>query len=251
LGGIGERVGFRSSAGRLFYTKQIPYRRDLHHATRLWQLASASPKELPLAALMPTLFPSKADVAAVDALLRDADVLSSESFVALAPGSVWKTKRWPSYDALARTIAENALLSMHRVAVIGGGGDSELATAISDQLLAAGAKPAIDATGKLSLLASANLISRAVALVTNDSSPLHLASAMSTPTIALFGPTVPGFGFGPLAPKHAILGMEQLVCRPCNAHGPQSCPLGHWKCMRELSASVVAESLVQIQSALQ
>ena len=169
LGGIGERVGFRSSAGRLFYTKQIPYRRDLHHATRLWQLASASPKELPVNSLRPSLFPSAADVASVDALLNDAGVLFRDSFVALAPGSVWKTKRWPSYDILARTIAEDALLCAHRVVVIGGPGDNELAAAINEQLLSVGAKPAINATGKLSLLASANLISRAVALVTNDS----------------------------------------------------------------------------------
>ena len=60
---------------------------------------------------------------------------------------------------------------------------------------------AVDATGTLSLLASAELIGRCAVLVTNDSAPLHLASAMGTPTVAIFGPTVPEFGFGPLAPS--------------------------------------------------
>src|SRR5438034_316720 len=78
---------------------------------------------------------------------------------------------------------------------------------------------AIDATGRLSLLASAELIGRTIALVTNDSAPQHLASAMGTPTITIFGPTVPEFGFGPLAPRSITIGHHQLACRPCDRHG--------------------------------
>ncbi|MDQ6612510.1 MAG: glycosyltransferase family 9 protein, partial [Gemmatimonadota bacterium] len=182
LGGVTERVGFSTSAARLFYTKQVLYRRDLHHATRLWQLASPTIQELPAAALRPSLFPDSAEIGSVGALLRDSGVAERESFIALAPGSVWATKRWPSYAALAKNIAEHRQLGVHRVVVIGGAADRNLATAIDDELRAAGAPGAIDATGKLSLLASANLISRSVALVTNDSLPLHLASAVGTPT---------------------------------------------------------------------
>jgi ADP-heptose:LPS heptosyltransferase len=69
--------------------------------------------------------------------------------------------------------------------------------ALADEIVAA-CPPgrALDATGRLSLLASAELIRRARLLVTNDSAPLHLASAVGTPTLAVFGPTVPAFGFG-------------------------------------------------------
>ncbi len=99
---------------------------------------------------------------------------------------------------------------------------------------------AIDATGKLSLLASADLIGRAALLVTNDSAPQHLASAMNTPTVTVFGPTVPAFGFGPLADRSAVAGIDALACRPCDRHGPQKCPLGHWRCMREITPDIVA-----------
>jgi len=99
---------------------------------------------------------------------------------------------------------------------------------------------AVDATGRLSLLASAELIGRASLLVSNDSAPLHLASAMNTPTIAIFGPTVPDFGFGPLADRALIAGHPELACRPCDRHGPQRCPLGHWRCMREITPVAVA-----------
>ena len=136
----------------------------------------------------------------------------------------------PRYAALAFEIDGH-------IAIVGSSADRELAGEIAG---AAGTR-AIDCTGKLSLLASAELIGRARVLVTNDSSPLHLASAMATPTVAIFGPTVPEFGFGPLAPRSVVLGIMTLACRPCDRHGPQRCPLGHWRCMREITARQVAE----------
>jgi heptosyltransferase-2 len=151
--------------------------------------------------------------------------------VALAPGSVWATKRWPYYPELAQILADEA-----RIVVVGSAADSPLARAV-----AVAAPGVIDTTGQLSLLASAELIRRCGVLVTNDSAPMHLASAMGTPTVAVFGPTVPEFGFGPLAPRASVVGHDTLPCRPCDRHGPQRCPLGHHRCMRELQPSLVAE----------
>ncbi|MBA3405540.1 MAG: glycosyltransferase family 9 protein, partial [Gemmatimonadaceae bacterium] len=106
----------------------------------------------------------------------------------------------------------------------------------------------INGAGALGILASAELLRRAAALVTNDSAPQHLASAMATPTIAVFGPTVPEFGFGPLAPRSTTAGHPSLACRPCDKHGPERCPLGHWRCMRDLSAGTVFDLLEQTVS---
>jgi heptosyltransferase-2 len=144
---------------------------------------------------------------------------------------VWATKRWPGFRELA-----HALSTDHRVVVIGADADRDLAA----EIMAATSGRAIDATGRLSLLASAELIRRSALLVTNDSLPLHLASAMNTPTVAVFGPTVPEFGFGPLATKSAVAGVSELACRPCDRHGPRKCPLGHWRCMREITPTTVA-----------
>ena len=246
LAGVPERVGFNTSAARLFYTRRVIYRRDLHHATRLWQLGNTTANEVPNAALQPSLNPSAEDIAAVDALLEANGAARDVAMLALAPGSVWATKRWPSFDALAGEIAQHPLLSQHRVAIIGTDADCELANAIVAKVAEYGGLPPIDATGRLSLLASANLISRAAAIVSNDSAPLHLASAMKTPTVALFGPTVPTLGFGPLAPEHRVPGVDHLLCRPCHAHGPQACPLGHWKCMRELAPALVSKLLTEL-----
>ena len=231
LARIPERVGFNTSAGRALYTKRVPYRDDLHHAARLLMLARPNGREPTPDELRPSLAPGPAERAAVDALLEHNGVLGGERLVALAPGSVWGTKRWPYYPELAQLLAPHA-----RVVVLGSREDAVLAGAIT-----AAEPTAIDATGALSLLASAELIRRCGVVVTNDSAPLHLASAMGTPTVAIFGPTVPDFGFGPLAPRASVVGEDTLPCRPCDRHGPQECPLGHHRCMRGLTPALVAE----------
>jgi heptosyltransferase-2 len=129
--------------------------------------------------------------------------------------------------------------------VVGGPGEGNLAREI---VAAAPAGSVLDATGRLSLLASVDLIRRTRVLVTNDSSPLHMASAVGTPTVAIFGPTVPAFGFGPLAPGSEVVEHNLLACRPCHHHGPDTCPLGHFKCMREIPAVRIAERVSALLS---
>jgi heptosyltransferase-2 len=231
LAGIPVRIGFDTSAGKLLYTTRVPYRDDLHHAARLLMLGRPNGREPTADELRPSLAPGDEERAAVDALLARHGVKAGEQMVALAPGSVWGTKRWTYYPELAQLLARHA-----RVVIIGSRSDAPLA----DAVLAA-EPTAIDAAGELSLLASAELIGRCGAVVTNDSAPLHLASAMGTPTVAIFGPTVPDFGFGPLAPRASVVGEDTLPCRPCDRHGPQHCPLGHHRCMRDLAPALVAE----------
>jgi heptosyltransferase-2 len=236
--GARERIGFASSTGRALYTKQIPYRPDRHHAERLWSLSMSDCADPPSRdQIRPHLYPTDEDRRRIDALLRQSGGATDESFVALAPGSAWGTKRWPYYQDLAKKLTDE-----FKVAVIGSKADS----AVAAQII--GAVPegsAIDGTG-LPLLASAELIGRARAIVTNDSAPQHLASAMGTPTLTIYGPTVPEFGFGPIAERHAVAGHETLSCRPCHRHGPQSCPLGHWRCMRELTPEYISSLLTEV-----
>jgi heptosyltransferase II len=235
--GARERIGFTSSTGRVLYTTQVPYRPDWHHSQRLWSLAVLGRGDPPSRdQIRPRLYPSDEERRRVDVLLREGGSADAP-FVALAPGSAWGTKRWPYYVELARTLAEDS-----RIAVIGSRDDAAVAADIIG-VLPPGA--AINGIG-LPLLASAELIGRAQAIITNDSAPQHLASAMGTPTLTIFGPTVPEFGFGPIAARHAVAGHESLSCRPCHRHGPRSCPLGHWRCMRELTPEYVSSLLTEV-----
>jgi len=228
---IPERIGFGTSAGRWFYTSRVGPIENTHHAARLLALGMRDPlRVVHTAEIRPRLYPGERERVAVDDVLGT-NVMSDEPLIVMAPGSVWATKRWPYFPALATALRDSG-----RIVVVGTEADRPLAL----EIVAATKGQAIDATGRLSLLASAELIGRSALLVTNDSAPLHLASAMNTPTVAVFGPTVPEFGFGPLAERSAVAGHELLSCRPCDRHGPQRCPLGHWRCMREITPDGVA-----------
>ena len=96
-----------------------------------------------------------------------------------------------------------------------------------------------NAAGALSLRGTAALLEQAAMLVTNDSAPLHLAAAVAIPTVAIFGPTVPAFGFGPRGPDDLVVEVTGLACRPCSSHGPAVCPLGHHRCMQEVPVAQV------------
>jgi heptosyltransferase-2 len=126
--------------------------------------------------------------------------------------------------------------------IVGGREDAPLADAVA----AAAPNRAYSAAGVLGLRASAALIARAAVLVTNDSAPLHLATAVGTPIVALFGPTVPAFGFGPRGAHDRVIEHPSLACRPCSAHGPRVCPLGHHRCMRELPVESVAAAVAAV-----
>jgi heptosyltransferase-2 len=244
--GVSRRVGFGTSAGRALYNVRVEYRDDLHHAARLLRLAK--PDALPTAAeIRPRLYPGIPERGTVDRFLALHDALSDAPLVALAPASVWGTKSWPYYGELARELAGHA-----RIVVLGSQDDAPLAAQVCAAAVGIardGAPGAVSAAGVFTLLGSAELIRRCSVLVTNDSAPQHLASAVDTPTITIFGPTVPAFGFGPLAKGSSTVGIDALTCRPCDRHGPRRCPLGHWRCMRDLGARDVAARVLDILSA--
>lgn len=228
LAGIAERIGFADAPAAITYTTRVPRPRGGHEVERLLALAAE-----PSAPAAPSLGLTDADRAAADAWLAERGI--GAGFVALAPGSIWATKRWPYYAELAAALDRP-------VVVIGGAGDVALAEAI----VAAVPGRAWNAAGALPLRVSAAVLERADALVTNDSAPLHLAGAVGTPVVAVFGPTVPALGFGPRGAGDQVVEHPALACRPCSAHGPKVCPLGHHRCMNEITVARVLEALAAV-----
>jgi len=227
LARIPVRIGFHDG-WPFFYTEVRRHPAEGHEVDRLLALA-----EEPSAAYAPSLHPTAEDERAAAAFLAGAGIGEGARFVAIAPGSIWGTKRWPHYRALARRLAGVP------VVVVGGPEDAGLGEEIVG---------AVNACGKLTLRQSAALIGRAELLVTNDSAPLHIATAMGTPIVAVFGPTLPEFGFGPLRSGDVALGVDGLDCRPCSRHGPPRCPLGHHRCMRDLAPDVVATAIEEARA---
>ncbi|MDP1677156.1 MAG: lipopolysaccharide heptosyltransferase II [Bacteroidota bacterium] len=237
LSGIKNRISFSTSSGSLFYNHIVHYEKSKHEIER--NLSLITPLDITVQQKeFPSLYPSTADNIVIDKFLFDMEILEHHSMIAIAPGSVWKTKRW-----LLERFSELSLMlasAGYEIVIIGGKEDSELGRAIIET---AKHKSIHDATGKFSLLQSAELIRRCKTLVTNDSAPLHIGVAMRTPIVAIFGATVPEFGFGPYGKNDIVVETKNLPCRPCAIHGGNECPIGTFVCMKNIEAGVVAEKV--------
>jgi heptosyltransferase-2 len=233
LAGVPRRVGFHDGWPSL-YTGVRRRPQTGHAIDRLLALADATPQHQ----TPPTLELTLRDRQVAEAFLRRDGIEPGVPFVALAPGSIWGSKRWPYFPDLAAHLVQRV-----PVVALGSADDRWLGDFM---WLFAGdwlAHPLAMAFGALTLRESAAVIARAAVLVTNDSAPLHLAQAVGTPTVAVFGPTIPEFGFGPRGPRDVALGIGGLPCRPCSRHGPRTCPLGHHRCMSDLSMGEVMHAI--------
>jgi lipopolysaccharide heptosyltransferase II len=154
--------------------------------------------------------------------------------VALAPGAAHATKRWPleHWGRLIDRLVQNGF----GVALVGGPADAARAATL------AGSPAVANAAGRLGLQGSAALLRRAAAAVSGDTGVMHMATAVRTPVVALFGPTVRAFGFAPYSDRSRVVEL-QLSCRPCSSQGGPRCPLGHHRCMVEMAPDLVYDTL--------
>lgn len=227
LAGIEHRIGFRTSAARWLYTDRRAGSGD-HEIERLCSLTRGERFPQPCVSVTPH------DAREADEALARAGI--GRDFVVIAPGSRQPTKRWPYYPALADRLTKTV-----DVVVLGDENDYRTCRHI-----VADRHRAANLAGTLSIRASAVVIHRAHIVICNDSVALHLAGAMGTPVLAIFGPTDPSLGFGPRGTQDLTLGVRHLPCRPCSLHGGRRCPLHHHKCMVDLAVDTVADAAITL-----
>lgn len=167
--------------------------------------------------------------------------LTEKQFLAVAMGAQFATKQLP-VDLLVRCLAP----INQPIVLLGGGMDSERASAVVKALPTA---TIVDLTGKLSLLQSTDITAKASVLLTSDTGLMHLASAMNTPIVSVWGNTVPDFGMYPYFPgnqkQFSIYEVPNLSCRPCSKIGYQSCPKKHFKCMELQDVAAIRKDVIE------
>ena len=239
LAGIKLRIGFSTSAGSFLFTNKVKHESQKHEILR--NLGLLKPLGIDPAYEPPLLYPSAKDRMVVEQLLGTAFPShgSGKAMVAVAPGSVWNTKRWPE-EYFGRLIGQ-LRGDGRKVVLLGGSEDSDLC-----ERLRAGNREVFNAAGKLTVLQSADLIRRSDVLVSNDSAPMHLGVSMGTPVLAIFGATVPEFGFAPVGEQNRIHQTDGLACRPCSIHGGDRCPIGTFECMLRITPEQVFQTVVEM-----
>ncbi|MBN1384674.1 MAG: lipopolysaccharide heptosyltransferase II [Elusimicrobia bacterium] len=155
-----------------------------------------------------------------------------ENCIGICPVAVWKTKRWPAGNFIEFG-KKKAAESDCEILIFGGKNDSEYCECIKDKI----GKKARNLCG-LSLQETASAVKRCRFLLTNDTGIMHIAEALKVPVVAVFGPTVEEFGFYPQSDKSKVISKKYL-CKPCTTKGSDRCPVGDFKCMKEISIEEV------------
>lgn len=230
LTGAPIRRGYDNSAAAFLYNEKIHYDKNKHEVEKL---LSFVPKDEGKRYEI-ELFPTELEREKVDGILKNV----AKKIVVVAPGSKWFTKKWP-LEYFKQVIVELEKREDVTVVVIGGKEEMLLNIPL--------AKNSIDLRGKTTLLELAEVIRRADIVLTNDSSPIHIASAFpNVKILALFGPTVEKFGFFPWSKNSEVFQVEGLGCRPCSIHGGDSCPKKHFKCMLDIKPETIIERIEKI-----
>lgn len=235
IAGIPQRTGLRGEFryGLINDMRPIEWTRARPMVERLCALGLDPGESLPARLPEPRL---SIDRDAQQAVARALGIRLDRPVAALLPGAEHgPTKRWPP-----RYFAEVAhRLSGEGFAVwlLGSPKDAELGDAIRSQSHGA----AVNLCGRTRLVDAIDLLGAASVAVSNDSGLLHVAAAVGTPVVAMYGSSSPVYT-PPLTERRRILYLS-LECSPCFA---PECPLGHRRCLMELKPEQVFEAAMSV-----
>lgn len=229
------KIGFDKNPFSFLFTHSVLHQfseKGQHEIDRNHQLLSSL---FLTKVAMPKLYPTASDELAVSSYQQT-------PYLCIAPASVWFTKQF-SIEKWVDLI--NELPFKGPIYLIGGPDDKLLCDQILQKI---NRKLVVNLAGRLSFLASAALQKKAVLNYVNDSAPMHFASAVNAPVVAVYCSTLPNFGFGPLSDRSFIVQTnEALACRPCGIHGKKQCPLKHFDCAKTIKMDQLIAPLLQVE----
>ncbi len=227
------KIGFNKNPFSFLFThsiKHLEIEAGMHEINRNHQLIQVWG---PIVLVPPKLYPSAKD-------LESIQKYQDQPYVCIAPASVWYTKQYP-LSAWVKFL--QALPFDGPIYILGGAGDR----IIGEKMMKSAHKQLINLAGEIGFLASAALQAKAVLNYVNDSAPMHFASAMNAPVVAIYCSTIPAFGYGPLSEQSFIVQtQENLACRPCGLHGKKKCPLTHFNCAHSIQIQELISPLLQV-----
>jgi ADP-heptose:LPS heptosyltransferase len=183
-----------------------------------------------------TSFGIKNDAAGLDYFIPEKDIFNlktlpenyQKNYVVYAIGGQHETKKLPlkKMIELCQTIQKPLIL-------IGGKEDFEQGEQLVSELQ--GKKITLNLCGKLNLNQSASIVEQSDLVYTHDTGMMHVAAALKKNIISIWGNTVTALGMYPYQTNFEVIENKDLHCRPCSKIGYNKCPLGHFRCMNDLS----------------
>ncbi len=184
----------------------------------------------------PRWFPGQEAKRQADALLAKAGVGPQEKMIVFHPTSRWMFKSWDASHC-ARLADRLSRESEMRVVLTCGPEEKELKKI--RQILQGMREPVVDLSGKTTLGALGGVLARAQAFIGVDTAPMHMASALNVPVLALFGPSDP-VQWAPRGPRNRVL-TQRWACQPCQRDGCMGSKVS--QCLTDMSAETVADAV--------
>jgi heptosyltransferase-2 len=239
LAGIPRRVGYLTEARRLLFTHPVPRpsgSAGRHQAEHYLGIVRALGGDGAPSLRLPVTAEARERG---ERLLRDHGVGPADLCVALSPGSVYgSAKRWPAERFAA---VADALVDQCGARILLIGSDEE--RPILEQVAARMRRPAVNLGGRTELSALVGVLERVRWLLSNDTGAMHIAAAMGTPVLAIFGPT-DAEATGPLG-RHTRIVRESVPCSPCLL---RECPIDH-RCMTRVTVDKVLQHALELLEA--
>lgn len=161
-------------------------------------------------------------------ILKEYVLHDKSNFICIVPGAKHFTKTYPAeyYIELINKFDS----SKYSILLIGKSNDR---TSI-DKIKAGTGKNVYDLCDKFTIPELAELMKKCELVISGDTGPMHIAEAVGAPLIMIAGSSVREFGFYPQSDNSSVIENTGLKCRPCSHVGRESCPKGHFKCMKEI-----------------
>ncbi|MDZ4727234.1 MAG: lipopolysaccharide heptosyltransferase II [Leptospira sp.] len=245
------RIGYKQSGFSFLHTKKI-LRPVIgpHEVHKLFSLLYDSENDFPKGRdQRPFLYPGEVEITNFNHKASELKILP-KSYIIIAPSSLWETKRMPE-EKFVSVMSHILRKRSETIVLVGSKSDTAIEEKIFGLLKTEPLKPkerirVHSLIGKTSLGDLAVWIQNSSAIITNDSSPVHYASAFDIPTVMIYGATIPGFGYSSLSTKHKLIEIENLNCRPCGIHGGKICPKSHFKCMLDQDPLKIFKALEEV-----
>jgi len=219
--GVRETYGFDNSSFKYAYKNIVKYKQTDHEVQRNLELIGEDTKDKSWK-ISPEIIIAETEKEKVTDILSTNKI--DTEFIAVAPGSVWETKRYPKeyYSEVIKSL----IAKDEKVVLIGGENDKllcdEIAFNTNDKVK--------NLAGEFSVTETIQLLGSAKLLITNDSAPTHMGMCADIPVLTIYCSTAPGFGFYPYNNKSRYLSYDKLDCKPCGIHGYKECPVKSFDC---------------------
>ena len=237
LSRVKATYGFSNSSLRHIYKYLIDYKQEHHEVQRNLDLIDYDYQKDNWKILPQVSVPEKIkqNVSSFFGELNN-----NYQFAAIAPGSVWETKRYPLeyYEEMIKFLIDNSFF----VLIIGGNSDEDLCSQLADKFT----NNVMSIAGKFSLIGSIEILKRVKILISNDSAPTHFGMCANIPTLTLYCSTVSEFGFSPYNSKSNFLSFDDLNCKPCGIHGYHECPIKTFDCGYKLTPHIVNNKILEM-----